>query len=105
MVNYYCFNLNGFLPFYILGIINTIPKVLKEVLNFLRLKFLTESIMSSIPILMLGALRLASVKLSGYHEHISEYGLHWNFFFTMASVKVIKLYYFRGQNMVIFTAF
>ena len=49
---------------------------------------MSKSLMSSIPIVVLGALRLASVKLSGYHEHVSEYGLHWNFFFTMASVKV-----------------
>ena len=37
----------------------------------------------------LGAGRLALVKLSGYHEHVSEYGVHWNFFFTLAVVKLV----------------
>lgn len=43
-----------------------------------------------VPLLVLGFLRLASVKASGYHEHVSEYGLHWNFFFTLASTKIMS---------------
>lgn len=39
-------------------------------------------------LISLGFLRLLSVKLSGYHEHITEYGVHWNFFFTLAAIKV-----------------
>ena len=40
------------------------------------------------PILLLGVLRLVAVKLSNYHEHVTEYGIHWNFFFTLAFVKI-----------------
>ena len=37
----------------------------------------------------LGAARLIAVKASGYPEHISEYGVHWNFFFTLGSVSLV----------------
>ena len=63
-----------------------------------RLKYLRKTLSSSIPLLILGFLRFASVKASGYHEHVSEYGLHWNFFFTLAFTKIIS-------SMVFVTSF
>ncbi|ORZ03423.1 hypothetical protein BCR43DRAFT_535734 [Syncephalastrum racemosum] len=44
---------------------------------------LLGSIRSALPILVLGFLRLALTKGVDYQEHHSEYGLHWNFFFTL----------------------
>jgi len=49
---------------------------------------LVKSLKSCAPLLVLGLARLASVTLTGYHGHVTEYGLHWNFFFTLAAVKL-----------------
>ncbi|KAK9238625.1 GWT1-domain-containing protein [Lipomyces kononenkoae] len=44
---------------------------------------LKRSIGQTTSVLVLGMLRLLLVKAVDYHEHISEYGVHWNFFMTL----------------------
>jgi phosphatidylinositol glycan class W len=54
--------------------------------GYLRLVYVT--VRQVLPLLAVGIIRLLSVKATDYQEHVSEYGVHWNFFFTIATVRV-----------------
>ncbi|XP_076644546.1 uncharacterized protein LOC143354376 isoform X3 [Halictus rubicundus] len=51
-------------------------------------KNIKQSAKSCIPLLILGFGRSVAIELIGYQKHVTEYGIHWNFFITLAFVKL-----------------
>ena len=51
---------------------------------------LLHIVRSILPLLVLGVARLFTIKAVSYQEHVSEYGVHWNFFFTLAAVALLS---------------
>ncbi|KAK3029901.1 hypothetical protein RJ639_038524 [Escallonia herrerae] len=50
---------------------------------------LRNAVQSTSPLLFLGFARLISTAGVDYQVHVGEYGVHWNFFFTLAAVSVL----------------
>lgn len=50
---------------------------------------ITSAMTRTAPLILLGFVRLITNKGIEYQEHASEYGTHWNFFFTLALVSLL----------------
>lgn len=51
-----------------------------------RVDIFLSTLRGIIPVLVIGVARILAVKGSNYQEHVSEYGVHWNFFFSLALI-------------------
>ncbi|GEQ69921.1 hypothetical protein JCM33374_g3597 [Metschnikowia sp. JCM 33374] len=54
--------------------------------SYLRLVW--GNTLKALPVLFLGLVRLISVKSLEYQEHMTEYGVHWNFFITLGLLPI-----------------
>ncbi|CAO1304247.1 unnamed protein product [Diamesa serratosioi] len=52
-------------------------------------KKIQKLFINCIPLFILGSARLFLTKEINYQEHLTEYGVHWNFFITLAVTKII----------------
>ena len=43
----------------------------------------------TLPLVLLGVIRIVTNRELDYQEHVSEYGVHWNFFFTMGILSLV----------------
>ena len=48
------------------------------------------AVVRMLPLLAMGMIRFLTTKGLDYQEHVSEYGVHWNFFFTLASLSPLS---------------
>ncbi|XP_077657497.1 glucosaminyl-phosphatidylinositol-acyltransferase PIGW isoform X2 [Urocitellus parryii] len=74
---------------FVFGTAMVCPEVRRKYTKGSRFYYLTKSLYSSWPLFFLGLGRLIVIKSIGYQEHLTEYGVHWNFFFTIIVVKLI----------------
>ncbi|KAM9383773.1 phosphatidylinositol-glycan biosynthesis class W protein [Pholidichthys leucotaenia] len=65
------------------------PEARRKNISGSKMNHITKQLLSVWPLVVLGMGRLVSLKMTGYHEHVTEYGVHWNFFFTLAVVRVL----------------
>lgn len=79
------FGVGGF----VFGTAMVCPEIRRKCMEGSRFYYFTKSLYSLWPLVFLGIGRLVIIKSIGYQEHLTEYGVHWNFFFTLIVVKLV----------------
>lgn len=57
--------------------------------NRLSMAKIYSIFLSSLPLILLGIARFVVTTEIDYQQHVSEYGVHWNFFITLAITKIL----------------
>jgi phosphatidylinositol glycan class W len=63
-----------------------------------RVVKLIKVVVKCLPLIIMGFIRFFTTKGLEYQEHVSEYGVHWNFFFTLSVVSVVSLIVRTSEN-------
>ncbi|PPR02804.1 hypothetical protein CVT26_009590 [Gymnopilus dilepis] len=74
------------------GVVSAIP-IVKDA-SYLQAPLLPKLIKVTrkcLPIIALGLVRVLLVKGTEYPEHVTEYGVHWNFFITLAVLPILQV--------------
>ncbi|KAF9995049.1 Glucosaminyl phosphatidylinositol (GlcN-PI) nositol acylation protein [Entomortierella chlamydospora] len=73
------------------GVVSARGYLKKETMPFGKQMVL--ALRTSIPLLILGVGRYISTKGVDYQEHVTEYGMHWNFFFTLGFLPIFVTFF------------
>ncbi|KAL5550980.1 hypothetical protein UlMin_001156 [Ulmus minor] len=63
--------------------------VSRQARNVLSVKW-KNAVQSTSPLIILGFSRLLTTAGVDYQVHVGEYGVHWNFFFTLAAISILS---------------